>query len=215
MTVGTSRTKSPGTSETKIKPPQGYDPRSKIVLIGASAGGVEAIRQIVVQLPADSPAILITQHMPGAFTEKFARRLDDLSPLIIREATHGAAIRPGHIFVAQGDSHLRVARSGAGYVCELGDDPEVSGHRPSVDVLFQSAADNMRKKSMGIILTGMGRDGAKGLLALRNAGAMTIGQDEATSMIYGMPKFAREIGAVTRQLPLRKIASAIFKESVR
>ena len=183
----------------------------KIVCIGASTGGVEALKEILMRLPADCPPILVTQHMPATFTPAFARRLDHECPMAVSEAIHGQRIEAGHAYIAPGGYHLELVRSGSNFACSVHDGPAVSGHRPSADVLFRSAARIAGSISIGVILTGMGKDGADGLLDLRQAGATTLGQDEASSLIYGMPRVAFERGAVIRQLPLTEIADAIVE----
>lgn len=190
--------------------PKGYDPASKVIAIGASAGGVEAIREVLAGLPADCPGIVITQHMPSTFTNNFARRLNTLCAMEVTQAVNGAPIVPGKVYIADGGYHLSIRKMNSGFCCQLSDLPPVSGHKPSVDVLFKSAAA-FGNHVVGIMLTGMGRDGAEGLLAMKKAGALTYGQDEATSMVYGMPRVAFELGAVGRQLPLRRMASMILQ----
>jgi two-component system chemotaxis response regulator CheB len=182
----------------------------KIIVIGASTGGVEALKEVLMRLPADCPPILVTQHMPATFTPAFARRLDSECPMAVSEATHNARVEAGHAYIAPGGYHLELVRSGSHLACSVHDGPAVSGHRPSADVLFRSAARIAGTTSIGVILTGMGKDGAEGLLELRQAGAMTLGQDEASSLIYGMPRVAFERGAVIRQLPLSEMADAII-----
>jgi two-component system, chemotaxis family, protein-glutamate methylesterase/glutaminase len=182
----------------------------RIVLIGASTGGVEALKEVLMRLPADCPPILVTQHMPATFTPAFARRLDNECPMTVSEATNNARVEAGHAYIAPGGYHLELVRSGSHLACSVHDGPAVSGHRPSADVLFRSAARIAGTTSIGVILTGMGKDGADGLLELRQAGAMTLGQDEASSLIYGMPRVAFERGAVIRQLPLSEMADAII-----
>jgi len=181
-----------------------------LVAIGASTGGVEALRVLIAALPADAPAILIAQHMPARFTTTFAARLDGLSAVRVAEAKHGDRLLPGHVYLAAGGFHLRLGRSGANYVCQIGEDPPVSGHRPSVDALFLSVAECAGGSAIGVILTGMGRDGADGLLKMREAGAHTIGEHESTAMIYGMPKAAQQVGATMEELPIEKIAPQIM-----
>jgi len=193
----------------------GYSSTERVVAIGASTGGVEAIRAIIERLPADSPAMLITQHMPAKFTGSFARRLNEVASVSVCEARHDQKIVPGHIYIAPGDQHMRLARSGANYLCKLSADPLVSGHRPSVDVLFHSVAKVAGNNAVGVILTGMGGDGADGLLAMRKAGAPTIGQDEASSTVYGMPRVAMEKGGVVLQMGLEKIATGIIQNCYR
>jgi len=182
----------------------------RIVAIGASTGGVEALHSVLTAMPADSPAILVTQHMPPGFTSSFAQRLDTLCAMSVSEATHGRPVMPGHVYIAPGGRHLELARSGAHYICQLQDGPPVSGHRPSVDVLFTSVAAAAGRNALGVILTGMGRDGAEGLLKMRMAGARTIGQDEASCVIYGMPGAAKAQGAVDQEMPLKTIPQGIL-----
>jgi two-component system, chemotaxis family, protein-glutamate methylesterase/glutaminase len=189
----------------------GYSSSEIVVAIGASTGGVEALHQVLQALPADSPAIVVTQHMPPAFTASFARRLDKECAVVVTEASDGARVLPGHVYIAPGGRHLELGRSGANYICKLNDSPLVSGHRPSVDVLFRSVARNAGRNAVGVILTGMGRDGADGLLEMRKNGAQTIGQDEATCVVYGMPKVANEVGAVQAEVPLHKIPGEILQ----
>jgi len=185
-------------------------PTQKIVFVGASTGGVEALHKLLLGFPADCPPILITQHMPERFTTSFAARLNNECAMTVHEAAHNQPVEQGHVYIAPGGQHLEIARNGNRYVCRLHLDPTVSGHRPSVDVLFRSAARLIGKRAVGAILTGMGGDGADGLLEMRQAQATTFGQDEATALIYGMPRVAFERGAVMRQLPLGRIAEAIL-----
>ncbi|MCG8490431.1 MAG: chemotaxis response regulator protein-glutamate methylesterase [Sneathiellales bacterium] len=187
-----------------------YKTTEQVIAIGSSTGGVEAIREVITVLPPNSPAVLITQHMPATFTSSFARRLDTVSKVTVCEATPNQRILPGHVYIAPGDRHLEIGKSGANFICKLHDGEPVSGHRPSVDVLFQSAAKVAGANAVGVILTGMGRDGAEGLLNMRQAGAHTIGQDEASCVVYGMPRVAFECGAVEKQVTLTKIAGEIF-----
>ena len=182
----------------------------KIVFVGASTGGVEALKMLLLGLPADCPPVLITQHMPPRFTTGFAQRLDRECPMKVSEATDDEPIEPGHVYIAPGSHHLEIARHGSRNVCRLFEGATVSGHRPSVDVLFRSAARTTGKNAVGAILTGMGKDGAEGLLDLRRVGAITLGQDEGSSLIYGMPRVAFERGAVMRQYPLEHMAEAIL-----
>ncbi|MCB1832100.1 MAG: chemotaxis response regulator protein-glutamate methylesterase [Geminicoccaceae bacterium] len=182
----------------------------KIVAIGASTGGVQVIREIIEAMPASAAAILVTQHMPAEFTDRFARRMDRDVAMKVVEARDGDRVLPGHVHIAPGGRHLELARSGANYVCRVHDGEPVSGHRPSVDVLFRSVALTAGGNSIGVILTGMGSDGAKGLLAMREAGASTIGQDEASCTVYGMPRVANEIGAVAEEMPVERIADRIL-----
>lgn len=194
-----------------VKAGPGFRTTDMVVAIGSSTGGVEALREVIGGLPPDSPPVVVTQHMPGGFTRSFADRLNTLSAVSVTEAGDGARILPGHVYIAPGDHHLQVVRSGGTYVCRLHDGAPVSGHRPSVDVLFDSLAAAAGSNGVGVILTGMGKDGAVGLKAMRDAGARTIGQDEDTSLVYGMPKAAFTLGGVERQLPLGRIAAAIIE----
>jgi two-component system chemotaxis response regulator CheB len=189
----------------------GFSTTERIIAIGASTGGVEALREVLCGLPADSPAVVVTQHMPAGFTTRFAERLDSLAQVTVQEAADGQRILPGHVYIAPGNWHLEVVRTGANYTCRLNDGPVVSGHRPSVDVLFRSVAASARGNAIGVILTGMGKDGAEGLKQMRAAGAPTIGQNEATCIVYGMPKAAHALGATQIELPIEKIAGAILE----
>lgn len=184
-------------------------PEGSLIAIGASTGGVEAIRMILSDLPADCPPIVIAQHMPAGFTARFAARLDELSALTVAEAQDGIEPRPGHGYVAPGDFHLRVERRGSAIRLRLGDDDLVSGHRPSVDVLFESVSRSAGDRAVGVILTGMGRDGARGLGSMRAAGGHTIGQSPASALVYGMPRVAFEEGSVIEQAPLEAIPGRI------
>ncbi len=182
----------------------------KIVVIGASTGGVEALKAVLMGLPSDCPPMLITQHMPARFTTAFATRLNRECPMTVSEAAHGDPIEAGHAYIAPGSHHLELARHGDQLLCSLDEAPPVSGHRPSVDVLFRSAARIVAERAVGVILTGMGKDGAQGLLELRQVGGVTLGQDENSSLIYGMPRVAFEVGAVMRQFPLGRMSDAII-----
>ena len=186
---------------------------NSIIFMGASTGGAEALKDILVSMPEDSPAILIAQHMPATFTKLFAKRLDGLCKVTVKEAEDEEPVLPGHAYVAPGGFHLRVERyAGRGYGIKLGADAPVNLHRPSVDVLFQSAADAAGADAIGVILTGMGKDGAQGLLAMRGKGAFTIAQDEASSIVFGMPKEAIELGAAEVVAPLSQIARKIVNQ---
>jgi two-component system chemotaxis response regulator CheB len=180
----------------------------KVLAIGSSTGGVEALLAIVSRLPADCAPTVITQHMPATFTKSFAERLNRAGPATVTQACDGDQLKPGQIYLAPGDAHLEVEGSTA-LRCRLNHGAPVSGHCPSVDVLFNSVARTAKGNAVGVILTGMGRDGAQGLAAMRAAGARTLGQDEASCVVYGMPRAAFELGAVERQLPLDKIPAAI------
>jgi len=187
-----------------------YRPSGAIVAIGSSTGGVEALLTVISQFPENCPPTVITQHMPATFTTSFAARLDRATPAKVEEAYDGAILKPGHIYLAPGGvAHLKVVRSG-GLRCKFDPGEPVNGHRPSVDVLFQSVAAAAGAAALGVILTGMGRDGATGLGVMRQAGARTLGQDEGSCVVYGMPKVAFDIGAVERQVTLEKIGSAIL-----
>jgi len=187
-----------------------YKPNGKIVVIGASTGGVEALKEVLMGLPAQCPPILITQHMPPRFTAAFAERLNRECPMTIAEAKHDDVVEPSHVYIAPGSHHLKLMRHGTKYLCQLSDEAPVTGHRPSVDVLFGSAARAGGRNIVASILTGMGKDGAQGMLELRNAGAFTLGQDEHSSLVYGMPKAAFEKGGVMQQHPLSHMAEAIL-----
>lgn len=187
-------------------PPVGCARTGTVIGIGASTGGVEAIRAVLTGLPATMPPILLVQHMPGQFTGSFAARLDGLCALRVKEGEDGEVLRPGTAYLAPGGRQFELGHAGPNLVCRTGGEERVSGHAPSVDVLFRSMARICPINSLGIILTGMGRDGASGLLDIRLGGGRTIGQNEATSVVYGMPRAAFEIGAVERQLPLQDIA---------
>lgn len=182
-----------------------------IVCIGASTGGTEALREVLQELPADVPGIVIVQHMPEKFTAAFARRLDDMCAVSICEASDGDAVLPGRVLIAPGNRHLVLRRSGIRYTVDVIDGPHVSRHRPSVDVLFRSAAQNAGFNAMGMLLTGMGDDGARGLKEMRDAGSFTAAQDEESSIVFGMPKEAIQRGAACKVLPLRRMAGEIIR----
>lgn len=184
---------------------------NKILAIGASTGGTEALKEVLMGLPRNAPGTLVVQHMPANFTGAFAERLNGLCSMEVREARNGDSITPGVVLIAPGDYHMVVRRSGARYYVEIGTGKKVSGHRPSADVLFNSVAKIAGSNAIGVILTGMGGDGARGLLAMRNAGAITLGQDEASCVVYGMPKVAYELGGVEKQLPLSQVAKGILE----
>lgn len=182
-----------------------------IIAIGASTGGVEALREIFLRLPGNCPPIVITQHMPGHFTRSFAARLNNLSEVDVSEAAHHTRLKAGHAYIAPGgEQHLKIVRIGADYVCKLEAGPLVSSHRPSVDVLFRSVAESAGKHAAGVILTGMGRDGAAGMKAMRDAGAYNIGQNQASCVVYGMPQMAQKAGATHIELPLNDIPAALM-----
>jgi two-component system chemotaxis response regulator CheB len=177
-----------------------------IVAIGASTGGTEAIKEVLVRLPPDSPGVVVAQHIPKAFSGPFAKRMDACCSVTVYEAEDGQQILPGHVYVAPGDRHLLVVRDGARYRCKLDDGVPVNRHKPSVDVLFRSVAQNAGRNAVGILLTGMGKDGARGLKEMRDAGSHTIVQDEASSVVWGMPGEAHAIGAAEQILPLPEVA---------
>jgi two-component system chemotaxis response regulator CheB len=187
----------------------------KVIAIGASTGGTEALRELVSALPPHAPAIVISQHIPAAFSGPFAERLNRASAMSVCEAQNGQYILPGHVYVAPGDRHLIVERDGARYRCKLSEGPHVNRHRPSVDVMFRSVAQNLGPNAIGVILTGMGDDGARGLKEMRDAGAQTIAQDEQTSVVWGMPGSAVKMGAAEQVLPLQQIPGQLLELVMR
>ena len=187
-----------------------FSSTEKLIIVGASTGGTEAIKDFLLEMPPDCPGILIVQHMPAGFTTSFAKRLDGLCRIRVKEAVHGERVLPGHAYIAPGDMHLSLGRSGANYVTELDQGPPVNRHRPAVDVLFRSAARNAGANALGVILTGMGNDGAVGMLEMRNAGAYNVAQDEASCVVYGMPKEAVAHGGVHEILPLAQIGPHVL-----
>lgn len=182
----------------------------KVIAIGASTGGTEAIRQIISAFPADTPGVVIVQHMPSGFTKMFADRLNAKCEMTVKEAQSGDRILAGRILIAPGDYHMTVKRSGGMYLVNCRDGEKVCGHRPSVEMLMQSVAKNVGSNSIGVMLTGMGHDGANGMLALRNAGARTLAQDESTSVVFGMPKAAFDRGGAEKYVPLHKISQTVL-----
>ena len=192
----------------------GYRTTDRLLAIGASAGGTEAIRHVLASMPADAPATVISQHIPAAFSTAFAERLDRHSRMTVIEATRDQPLLPGHAYVAPGGRHLRVLRSGARWHCRLGDDDPVRGHRPSVDVMFDSLARCAGANVSAALLTGMGDDGARGLHALRQAGALTLAQDQETSVIWGMPGAAVAMGAAQSVVPLSDVAERLLAEAL-
>jgi two-component system chemotaxis response regulator CheB len=212
------KVKAAALAKHRLRPPQatmngqapGYTPDGRVIAIGSSTGGVEALITILSQFPENCPPTVISQHMPATFTRSFADRLHKLCRPKVAEASDGAPLATGQIYLAPGDAHLEVTKSSVPR-CRLSRAEKVNGHRPSVDVMFRSVTQSFGANTVGVLLTGMGRDGADGLLALRKAGAETIGQDENTSVVYGMPKAAFEIGAVVYQLPLERIAARVLK----
>jgi two-component system chemotaxis response regulator CheB len=186
-------------------PPRGTE---HVIAVGASTGGTEALLQFLASLPADAPGVVVVQHMPEHFTSAFAARLDHLCTVRVKEAADGDRVLTGHVLIAPGNRHMRVVREGASYVVRLSSEAPVNRHRPAVDVLFHSCAEQVKGAAVGVIMTGMGDDGARGLLAMRQAGARTLAQDEETCVVFGMPKAAVELGAAHEVLPLTQLAGA-------
>ena len=182
----------------------------KLIIIGASTGGTEAIRELLQPLPPDCPGIMIAQHMPPGFTHSFAQRLHGLCRIAVSEAVHGERILPGHAYIAPGGFHLSLTRSGANYIAVVDQAAPVNRHRPSIDVLFDSAAQHAGKNAIGVILTGMGRDGAEGLLRMRQAGAYTLAQDEASCVVFGMPREAIALGAASEVVAMQDISQRVL-----
>jgi len=197
-------------NDATATPPVAYRTTHRLLAIGASTGGTEAIREVLSQMPADAPATVIAQHIPGAFSAPFADRLDRHSRMTVVHVEREQELLPGHAYVAPGGRHLRVYRSGARWHCRLGDDDPVRRHRPSVDALFESVAEHVGANASAALLTGMGDDGARGLLALRKAGAATIAQDEASSVVWGMPGAAVALGAAQETVPLSLVAQKLL-----
>ncbi len=193
------------------KKPIHFNTTDKLIAIGASTGGLEAIKEVLIALPADSPAIVIAQHIPAAFSAPFALRMNNCCAVNVCEAEDNQPILSGHVYIAPGSHHLLVERSGARVLCKLNDGPPVNRHKPAVDVLFRSAASQLGHNAMGVLLTGMGNDGAQGLLEMRNNGSLTVAQDENTSVVWGMPGEAVKINAACEVLPIGKIANRLLK----
>ena len=189
----------------------GFGAHPQRVCIGASTGGTEAVKQVLQHLPLTIPPVLVVQHMPVMFTGAFAKRLDSLCTMAVKEAEHGERLRSGMAYIAPGDAHLSVRRTSGGFECLLSKGPPVSRHRPSVDVLFRSVAEQLGAAAIGVLLTGMGKDGADGLLELRRKGAWTIAQDQQSCVVYGMPREAAAIGAAAEILPLGSIGAHIAR----
>ncbi len=183
----------------------------KVVAVGSSTGGTEALVELLTPLPPDTPGIVVVQHMPESFTRSFAERLDNLCAMSVKEAADGDRILPGHVLIAPGTSHMGVLRSGATYSVRVYMGETVNRHRPSVDVLFDSCAEHLGANAVGIIMTGMGADGARGLLAMRQAGARTVAQDEASCVVFGMPKEAIALGAAEEVVPLDRMPQAVLR----
>lgn len=191
--------------------PQHLPVTEKLIFVGASTGGTEAIKTFLVALPENCPGILISQHMPEAFTKPFAERLNGLCKIRVKEAEPGEKVLPGHAYVAPGHSHLLVGRAGSNYITELSHGPPVNRHRPSVDVLFRSAANVAGKNAVGVILTGMGKDGALCMLEMKQAGAHNFAQDEASCVVFGMPREAIAVGAVNEIVPIDDMAKRVMQ----
>jgi two-component system chemotaxis response regulator CheB len=191
--------------------PTSFKTTEQIIAIGASTGGTEAIKAVLSALPASAPGIVIAQHIPAAFSEPFAIRVNKLSAMNVSQAVDGEQILPGHVYIAPGDLHLMVRRSGARYYCQLDDGPPVSRHKPSVDVLFDSVAKHVGQNAIGVMLTGMGSDGAAGMLAMKQAGSHNFVQDEASSVVWGMPGSAVKAGAAEQMLALDNIADELVR----
>lgn len=184
---------------------------NKLIAIGSSTGGTVALTELLKKFPKNMPGTVIVQHMPAGFTESFANRLNEVCDVEVKEAQNGDIVGKGKVLIAPGDLHMIVKREGGNYKVQIGTGKKVSGHRPSVNVLFNSVSKHAGANAVGIILTGMGSDGAKGMLAMRNSGAYTVGQDEKSCVVYGMPKVANEIGAVVIEKPLDNIAETVIK----
>ncbi len=203
----------PGKAPTQDDVPLLHNTRlstEKLIIIGASTGGTEAIREMLQRLPPDSPGIMIAQHMPAGFTRSFAQRLSGLCHIVVTEAVHGERILPGHAYIAPGEFHLSLRRSGANYVAHVDQEPPLNRHRPSIDILFDSVAQHAGKNAIGVLLTGMGRDGADGLLRMRQAGAHTLVQDEASCVVFGMPREAIAVGAAIEVVPLLEMSQRVM-----
>jgi two-component system chemotaxis response regulator CheB len=209
--------RTPGLSPTRESLPElgrRIGTSEKIIAVGASTGGTEAIKEFLIRLPVDVPGIVIAQHMPEAFTKSFAARLDSLCKITVKEAEGNERILPGHAYIAPGHSHLLLKRSGANYLTELSQLPPVNHHRPSVEVLFRSVAKNAGKNVIGIMLTGMGKDGALGMLEMHQAGAYNFAQDEASCVVFGMPREAIAVGAVDEVVSINDMAQKVLHRLV-
>jgi two-component system, chemotaxis family, protein-glutamate methylesterase/glutaminase len=191
--------------------PLRFKTTDQIIAIGASTGGTEAIREVLLRMPPDAPGIVISQHIPAAFSRPFAERMNGCSQMTVHQAEQGQLIMPGHVYIAPGDRHLVVDRDGARYRCRITEDAPVNHHRPSVDVMLNSVARNVGPNAIGVMLTGMGSDGARGMLAMREAGARNIAQDENTSVVWGMPGSAVQAGAVDAVVPLHAVADLLLR----
>lgn len=200
-----------GEAETYAPSASLKETSNKVIAIGASTGGTEALKKILTRMPPNAPGIVVVQHMPANFTTAFAKRLDDACAVKVKEAEDNDSVTPGRVLIAPGNYHMILRRSGARYYVEVKDGPMVHHQRPSVDILFRSTARYAGANAVGVILTGMGADGAQGLLEMRQAGAKTLGQDEESCVVYGMPKEATRLGAVEKELPLNAIAEEILR----
>jgi two-component system chemotaxis response regulator CheB len=187
----------------------------QLIAIGASTGGTEAIKEVLMRMPADAPGIVITQHIPEAFSGPFAKRMDGICAMTVCEAGDGQQILPGHVYIAPGNRHLLVLRDGARFVCRLSDGPPVNRHRPSVDVMFRSVAQHVGANAVGVMLTGMGADGAQGMREMHDTGSITFAQDEKSSVVWGMPGAAVKAGAVDHVVPLDDIAGRVLAQGQR
>jgi two-component system chemotaxis response regulator CheB len=200
----------PATTHRPLSLPERFTGTEKIIAIGASTGGTEAIKALLLQFPVATPGIVMTQHMPAGFTRSFAQRLDKLTRLHVCESQGGERILPGHAYLAPGDKHLLVVRSGADYVTRLSDEPPVNRHRPAVDVMFESVASAAGKNAIALILTGMGKDGAKGMSSIHQQGGYTLAQDEDSCVVYGMPREAVLAGGVDTVAPLDDLGGLVI-----
>jgi two-component system, chemotaxis family, protein-glutamate methylesterase/glutaminase len=198
------------TAAHRTAPDLRYRTTDQLIAVGASTGGTEAIRVVLEAMPPNAPGMVITQHIPKAFSGQFAARMDSCSQMSVKQAEDGDLILPGHAYIAPGDQHLIIVRDGARYRCRLSDDAPVNHHRPSVDVMFHSVAENVGRNAVGVILTGMGQDGSRGLKLMRERGAFTVAQDERSSVVWGMPGASVAIDAVDTVLPIDQIAEAVL-----
>ncbi|OHW63247.1 chemotaxis response regulator protein-glutamate methylesterase [Andreesenia angusta] len=197
--------------DVEAEPKRDLNKRIKVIAVGASTGGTEAFFKLIKQLPTNIPGMVVVQHMPSSFTKMYADRLNSQTGFEVIEAKSGDEVKPGRIIIAPGDFHMQVRPENGKLTVRCYEGEKVSGHCPSVDVLFESVAEHVGKKALGVILTGMGRDGAKGLLSMKQRGAYTIGQDRDTSVVYGMPMVSYNIGAVEKQVPIDKMGKAIVE----
>jgi two-component system chemotaxis response regulator CheB len=210
-TANINRQKTHTTEQNVLSFNPSPDAQDSLIAIGASTGGVEALRDVLITLPKNTPPVVIVQHMPAQFTTSFAARLNSLCTVTVKEAANHDRLNTGCAYLAPGERHLQIKKIGQDFVCKIDDGEKVSGHKPSVDVLFRSVASAAGTKAVGVIMTGMGRDGAEGLLEMRNKGAYTIGQTAASCVVYGMPQAAAKIQATSLEVPLSSIATTILK----